>query len=636
MTQLKPTLFVNRLVVFRDTRVAFEANFHPGVNIVRGQNSSGKTTVLDLLAYSLGAEFIPWKPPADLCTETIVEALLNGRTVTLRRRISPSPMNPLQIYWGPFESALKAGMHEWEEYPFRRSTSKISFSQALLLALEMPEAKGDGASNLTMHQFLRILYADQPSLHSPIFRVDSFDSALTRETVGGYLCGVYNDHLYSAQLEKRDIEKALSHLESELKSIYSVLGKSGRGADMEWLAQRIRSAEADRAALEQELLRLKTERTTGASSLKQEDATRELRRALSGAKEGLANAVDRLATLEFEIEDSRQFVQELENRLKNLDESKATRRYFESVVFTFCPSCLSELKPHDGTMHCSLCKTPLENHAADAQILRMQNELSIQKRESMRLMAEREEAVKLIRHELPTLKSRLKSLEEEYSRTSVVWSSDLELAVESTARRVGEIDQEIKNLYELQKLAAAIADLQKKREELAAQLAVLDVRIESMVREQEVRKAKVTEAITSALCRLLRDDLPRQKEFSDARNVTFSFSENTVSVNGSTQFSESSTVVLRHLFHLALLSAATQFEFMRMPRFLVLDGIEDGGMELERSHHLQEIIVNECSKFECDFQLIFATSQIAPALDVEKFVVGRSFTEDKKSIAILQ
>lgn len=636
MTQLKPYLRVNRLVVFRDTRIAFEANFHPGVNIVRGQNSSGKTTSLDLLAYSLGAEFIPWKPPADLCTETIVEVLLNGRAVTLRRRISSSPMNPIQIYWGPIESGLNAGMHEWEEYPFRRSTSKISFTQALLLALEMPEAKGDGASNLTMHQFLRILYADQPSLHSPIFRVDSFDSALTRETVGGYLCGVYNDHLYSAQLEKRDIEKALSQLESELRSIYSVLGKSGRGADMEWLAQRIRSAEADKACLEKELSRLKTERTTGAAAQKQDEATHELRRALSGAKGKLAGAADRLAALEFEIEDSRQFVHELENRLKNLDESKATRRYFGSVIFTFCPSCLSEMKPQDDATHCSLCKKPVEDQAADAQILRMQNELSIQKRESLRLMTEREDAVKALRQELPTLKSRLKSLEEEYARTSAVWSSDLELAVESTARRIGEIDQEIKNLYELQKLAAAIADLQKEREAMAAQLAVLNVRIESMVHEQEVRKAKVTEAISSALSRLLRDDLPRQKEFSEARNVTFSFSENVISVNGSTQFSESSTVVLRHLFHLALLSAATQFEFMRMPRFLVLDGIEDGGMELERSHHLQEIIVKECSKYECDFQLIFATSQIAPALDVEQFVVGRSFTKDEKSIAILQ
>ena len=77
-------------------------------------------------------------------------------------------------------------------------------------------------------------------------------------------------------------------------------------------------------------------------------------------------------------------------------------------------------------------------------------------------------------------------------------------------------------------------------------------------------------------------------------------------MNGATQFSESSTVVLRHLFHLAMLSASTRLPDMRFPRFLLLDGIEDGGMELERSHRLQEIIVDECSTFDCEYQLLIS------------------------------
>lgn len=66
---------------------------------------------------------------------------------------------------------------------------------------------------------------------------------------------------------------------------------------------------------------------------------------------------------------------------------------------------------------------------------------------------------------------------------------------------------------------------------------------------------------------------------------------------------------------------------MRLPRFLMLDEIEDGGMELQRSQHLQEIIVRECSTFQCEYQLIFATSQIAPSLDKPEFVVARAFSE---------
>jgi hypothetical protein len=71
---------------------------------------------------------------------------------------------------------------------------------------------------------------------------------------------------------------------------------------------------------------------------------------------------------------------------------------------------------------------------------------------------------------------------------------------------------------------------------------------------------------------------------------------------------------------------------MRFPRLLMLDGIEDGGIELPRAHRLQEIIAAECESYEVDFQLIMATSQIAPMLDSDRYVVGRRYTEDHRAI----
>ena len=168
----------------------------------------------------------------------------------------------------------------------------------------------------------------------------------------------------------------------------------------------------------------------------------------------------------------------------------------------------------------------------------------------------------------------------------------------------------------------------------AAALTAADATIESLIFSQEERKKHVQLEVAETLVRLLKLDLPRQEEFQKAESVQFNFTDNKVWVNGTTQFSESSTVVLRHLFHLAMLSASTRLPDMRFPRFLMLDGIEDGGMELERSHHLQEIIVNECSSFNCEFQLIFATSQIAKTLDNDKFVVARSFSEQSRSLQI--
>ena len=634
MTFLNPTLRLNHLRVTKDGRPVFDAAFHAGVNIVRGNNSAGKTTVLDFIAYTLGAECIPFKAEALLCDWSVAEVLLNGSPVTLRREVSETAMMPLYIFWGPIDAAMEAGALAWEVYPFRRS-SKLSFTQALLLALEMPEAQGDGASNLTMHQFLRVMYADQPSLHSPIFRSDSFDSALTRETVGVYLSGIYDDKLYSAQLEKRSLEKAISQHEAELRSIFAVLAKSAQNANFEFLGAQIIDAERERAAMLQELTRLKTERTV----VKAERAASidaQLRLELDSAKAALFNAQDRLSHKEIEAEDSLKFIQEIEGRLSKLDESQITRNYFGSVIFSLCPCCLSEVKPPDvDSKICSLCKSELMASAADSQVLRMRNELRIQLEESKAIANARDIEISALRADIPGLKQALIVLERRYADSAHVWSSDLESAVETISRKIGVIDQEIKGYCELKRLAEVIGELQAKRDELVFRASEVESIIESLIHVQEERKKSVFLEVSTTLARLLREDLPRQPEFERATNVQFSFTDNVVSVEGATKFSESSTVVLRHLFHVSLLSAATRIPDMRLPRFMMLDGIEDGGMELLRSHRLQETIVNECSNFTCDFQIIFATSQIAPSLDIDAFVVARSFSKERRSLDIL-
>ena len=56
MTLFKPNLQLRKLRVMRGTIAAYSADFHEGVNIIRGQNASGKSTVVDFIFYVLGGE----------------------------------------------------------------------------------------------------------------------------------------------------------------------------------------------------------------------------------------------------------------------------------------------------------------------------------------------------------------------------------------------------------------------------------------------------------------------------------------------------------------------------------------------------------------------------------------------------
>jgi ABC-type molybdenum transport system ATPase subunit/photorepair protein PhrA len=44
-----PTLIVKRVVVERNGKPVYDEQFHAGVNVIRGENSSGKSTVLNFI-----------------------------------------------------------------------------------------------------------------------------------------------------------------------------------------------------------------------------------------------------------------------------------------------------------------------------------------------------------------------------------------------------------------------------------------------------------------------------------------------------------------------------------------------------------------------------------------------------------
>jgi len=633
MTLLKPTLQVSCLQAFQSGHLAFECAFHPGVNVVRGRNSSGKTTVLDLLAFSLGAENIRWKPEALRCTHTIVEVKLNDGYATLRRSVSDESQRPMEIFWGTLEDAAEAPIQSWERYPFKRSPSLASFSHALFSALEMPIAQGDGASNLTMHQVLRVLYADQPSVHSPIFRIDQWDSALTRETIGGYLAGVYDDDLYSSQLRIREIDILLSRVISELRGILNILGHTGNTPDLDLTNNRIPSLEARREQLSLELSQLKSGELVAD---KKSHATKleALRKELSATRRSESDARRTIEALEFEIADSQLFVHEIEERLSGLSDSDVTRQHLAEISFEFCPCCFSPIESSSGSS-CQLCKTPSnEDSGRESQLLRMRNELGLQLKESRSLIEKRTTLLQQLQRDLPEKITATRKIQLQLESESSSGASKLEAAIEDIARKLGAIDEEIKQALKLDALSKAVADLQKKRDDFTRERELLADKITILEAKQEGRKKEVSAEIEKAMIRLLRQDLPRQPEFVSAESAVVDFIDNAVFVNGSRNFSESSAVVLRHVFHLALLTASTKLPYMRVPRFVMLDGIDDGGMEKERSHNLQEIIVRECASYEVDYQVIFATSEIKPDFENTEMVVSRFFTPEARSLDV--
>src|SRR5690606_32893059 len=138
----------------RDAHTVYDERFHDGVNVISGENSSGKSTVLNFLFYGLGGDLFDWSAVAKLCTRVYLQVRINGNVATLAREISTTPRRSMDIFAGELDEALGAGTEEWARFPYLRSESKESFSQVLFRLLNVPEVANETSGNLTMNQML--------------------------------------------------------------------------------------------------------------------------------------------------------------------------------------------------------------------------------------------------------------------------------------------------------------------------------------------------------------------------------------------------------------------------------------------------------------------------------------------------
>lgn len=632
MTFLSPQLSVRRMIVKRENREVYNAAFHPRLNILRGENSSGKSTLMDFIFYGLGGDLSDWRESALACSEVVLEVSLNGRAAVFAREISQSAGRPMRISFGDMEGAAHADA-EWALYPYRRSENKESFSQVIFRLLGMPEATGDANSNITMHQMLRLLYADQLSPVDRIFRFERFDTALTRQTVGDLLCGAYDNSLYRKQLRLREATKEYDAATAEWRNAIAAFSGDEHPVNTEWVQAERRNLEAELGATHEAAKALEekifnAEVSDGLTL----DAQKAAYDALVAAQQKVFELKAERDALELEIADSANFIDSLEAKLDSLRDAEITADTLRGISFVYCPSCFAPLDEAVGEHACTLCKTPFDKDRAHSRILAVINETSVQLKQSKSLQSDRNEQLGRIDIEVSKAASHWQSFNERYKLLNRLPSTQLRAEARTIYSKAGYLERQIEDLGRKAAIIERIDALARARQDLNSELADLREYIEATERGLINRLSRAYSLISSNVAKFLRSDLLRQDTFSRADSIQFSFGDDRLSVNGESFFSASSMVYLRNSFFVAFLRSALEDGKFRHPRFLLLDTIEDKGMEPERSHHFQNLLANMSVESDVEHQIIFATSMISPALADSEYVVDRFYTHDNRTL----
>ena len=623
---MQDSLFLQRLrIVTLENKIAYDEQFHKGVNIIRGQNSSGKSTIIRFIFFALGGSYSEFVPEALKCRYVMAEVCINeGTVVTLKRYLDlnteqrVNPKSPMYIYYGTLDESLNDKKKDvWQKFGYNTSSERRSFSNILFKMLGLPEVKSD--SNITMHQILRLVYLDQESPTDSLFYFERFDKELTRETIAEVLLGVYDEDLYNAKLDLLSVQGELKESKGTIK-IANAFFANPMTKSSTAIQSYLSNLANEINRLTEEIVEMREYETLQAK--------------VSALRRQQLELENEIKNLEMEILDSNFFIATLSKKIEALDSSIATRDYLDKLPLEYCPECLSKLDANVPKGHCRLCKSPIDNTQGKAQALRIKLEIEFQIRESeqllaqnMRLKTEKKLELKSVKSYLRTAQSQLDSSLKNVRTTA---NEQLDQLIQTKGFKEGEILQ-YKTLLET---ALQYESLLSHHEELKQKESKLTRFIEAKTSILKQKRRKIDKNVSETGIYLLKHDELRQTEFQSADDFTIDYKQNIAYIsNQYIKLSASSGFYLKMAARFAIFLASLKNSDMRFPRLLFSDNMEDKGMEENRAKNFQRTIIKYLQEIGNDnYQLIYATSMCADEYDNAQYTIGEKYSENNKSL----
>ncbi|CAM3694523.1 AAA family ATPase [Halomonas casei] len=617
---IRPFLQVKRFCVLKSGGFVYDQPFKLGVNIIRGDNGTGKSTIMDLLYFALGAELSDWTDEQERCDETLVEVLINYKPFTFRREIVSSGKSAMYLFEGTIDAALASGSN-WFRFPYARSSDTHSYSQEIFNLLGLPSHKTDESKNLTMHQILRLMYVDQLSETTKLLKEDKkYDNASMRRAIGEYLLGIDDLEAHNLRQELIKASAEFDSVNSELKAIYRFVGFDNSILRSDQIDSEIGQLESQIEDLENNRKEI---RMQSAEALNENIKGRVIE--INGRLEELSSKEYELKEekeeISTELVDTSLYIKSLQFRMKSLEQSRLANSEIGELIFKYCPACLTPIQEHVDEGHCALCKSDLASTERHYSYIQMSNEINFQIKESEKLIELFHEKLSSLNTKLGSIRREIVILKKEYlSLTSTADNADA--ALSQIGIEIGYRRSQIVSLHEKREMVEQIVALVDKKKEINETIGDLTERLEQIENANKDRYLEVYSNIEEIAASIIREDGGYESVFEDVEEVTLDFGKDKMYVNGRSKFSASSMTVMKNAIRIAIFIHCVGDSQARLPRFLMLDNVEDKGMTEERSQNFQRVIVAACDQLTDDYQLIFTTSMIDPALDKTDYVVG--------------
>lgn len=266
--------------------------------------------------------------------------------------------------------------------------------------------------------------------------------------------------------------------------------------------------------------------------------------------------------------------------------------------------------------------------------MRIKLEMQFQIRESQQLLDYNNEQLKQHNDRRAALRREVVEAQAKYDyavrNVRSTHDERIDELIQTKGYKEGEIAQFLtllESAEKYQRLKQELADAEQERDNLNRYISAAEYRI----RQQ---RALIERTIRDNGLYLLKNDQARQDEFGSATSLTLDYAQNIIYLDdGHTKLSASSSFYLKMAARFAFFLASVQVDSMMYPRFFLSDNMEDKGMEENRSRNFQNILVRRLTDMhKNDYQVIFATSNIANELNKPEYTVGAYYSQANKSL----
>lgn len=467
---MKKRLKIESLVLV-GTRKNYTVNFHDGFNLISGHTSTGKTSILEMIDYALGAQsHKSYIEIGNSCSHVELVVVIGDEKFKIRRELFNFKAPVVVEDWRDDKNKYLF----YNRYEIDVPSNPKSLSAFLIEKLGLANITISGQT-FSFRDLFKYCYIKQTEIdNEDILGEKVWTKDFKRKATFEIIFNIYDNALeeYKRALEDRkqeahDLALQITGIQDFLKTVDIV--------DSEACKELEKSIRKEIAELSAQLTEIKK----GKGNMSSESIA--LRRRIEEVK-------SKIADLDEKHRDQEQYLKKLRllynQYLSEVDKKElAIQGYltFNQYEFQLCPNCLRPIKHTENAEVCCLCGSEKSDDTAETLILK--NEISVLKRkahELLRFIEAEDRKYDAIIHESHELRLALSEAEIELQHLSQGYIDPLMEQIEYINyeiglknRRLFELEKNLKMFQEVDRLNEIFKKKEKSIEMLKSNIKVL-------------------------------------------------------------------------------------------------------------------------------------------------------------------